>query len=92
LSAVIYSITTTIPLTTFGILVIFKGHLLNRAQILIAFQGVRWAPSSAHLCPGRTAHSARSSPWHKVSRSCPIQPATISQLHHWQTFASWVQS
>jgi hypothetical protein len=74
LSAVSYYITTTIPLTTFGIHVILKGHFLNRAQILVAFQGVRWAPSSTHLCPGRTAHSARSNQWRKVSRSCPIQP------------------
>jgi hypothetical protein len=91
LTAVSYSIMTTIPLTTFGIHVILKGHTLNIAQILIAFEGVRWAPSSAHLCPGRTAYSARSNPWSKVSRSCPIQPATISQLQHWQTFASEVQ-
>jgi hypothetical protein len=66
--------------------------LKNNMQIQIASDGVRWAPSSAHICPGRTQYSARSNQISKGSRSSPIQPATFSQIHHWQTFALWIQS
>jgi hypothetical protein len=58
----------------------FLGSLKNNSQTAIAPEGGRWAPSSAHLCPGQRAYRARSNQWSKGSRSCPIQPATISQL------------
>jgi hypothetical protein len=51
----------------------FLGSVKNNTQIVIASQGVRWAPSSAHLCPGFTTYSARSNQWSKGSRSRPIQ-------------------
>jgi hypothetical protein len=70
----------------------FLSSLKNTEQILIAPQGMRWAPTYAHLRPGRTTYSTRSNQWSNGSRLCPIQPATISQLHHWRMFSSWVQS
>jgi hypothetical protein len=62
------------PLTTSGIHVIVKADFWVLSRIPRTFwlplRAWGWAPSSAHLCPGRPPYSARSNQWSKGSRSC----------------------
>jgi hypothetical protein len=56
------------PMTTSGIHVIMTASSwgicrILRRLFLMAFHGVRWTPSSIHLCRGLSPYSHRSNQW-----------------------------